>query len=128
MRSSFLLLSVLACLTGCGSDKPEEIPLCTASIEPAIRIEVLDAATNAPISCGAQAVIEKSGFQETVKNEAGAGCYDGNMLQGAYERAGVYKVTVTKSGYSPWSADNVTVTSDICHVKTVTLQAMMQPL
>jgi hypothetical protein len=128
MRSTFLSLSLLICLTGCGSEETPEVPVCTASIEPAISIEVRDASTNAQISCGAQALIEKAGYQETIENPTGPNCYDGIMLQGAYERPGVYTVTVTKPGYSPWSIDNVIVTSNICHVNTVTLQAAMQPL
>jgi len=128
MRLHFLLLCVFACCIGCGPDNPNEgAPLCTASLEPAIRIEVRDANTTDPISCGAQAVIEQGTFQETVENPSGPGCFDGVMLVGAYERSGVYKVTVTKPGYNPWSVENITVTSNICHVNTVTLQATLQP-
>ena len=132
MRSSLLSLSVLLCLTGCGSKSKSELPgyACTASINPvpAVRIDVRDALTDAHISCGSQAVIEQGKFQETVQNPAGAGCYDDVLLEGAYERPGIYTVTVTKPGYGTWSKDNVAATTDLCGVIPVTLKASLQPL
>jgi hypothetical protein len=43
------------------------------------------------------------------------------------ENAGGYTVTVEQAGYRPWTRTNVRVTSDACHVKTVSLTALLQP-
>jgi hypothetical protein len=45
----------------------------------------------------------------------------------AHERAGVYTVTVQQDGYANWTRNDVTVTHDECHVRTVQLTALLQP-
>lgn len=46
----------------------------------------------------------------------------------AFERPGTYRVTVTAEGYRPWAKDGVRVTEGECHVQTVELEALMQPV
>jgi len=43
----------------------------------------------------------------------------------AYERAGTYQVTVTASGYKPWTKSAVAVAKDACHVIPVSLTARL---
>lgn len=46
----------------------------------------------------------------------------------AYERAGTYEVTVELAGNRPSRCIGVRVTSDECHVRTVHVTALLQPL
>lgn len=46
--------------------------------------------------------------------------------QGATGRSGVYDVTVTKTGYLPWTREDVRV-DQCCHCRTASLTAELQP-
>ncbi len=46
----------------------------------------------------------------------------------AGERAGIYEVSVTHTGYEDWVLGSVRVEEDECHVITVHLRAAMHPL
>jgi hypothetical protein len=48
-------------------------------------------------------------------------------IRGAHERPGTYRVTVKKNGYGDWRASAV-VRDGVCHVQTVDLTALLQPL
>jgi len=41
--------------------------------------------------------------------------------------AGVFEVVVERTGYRPWSRANVRIRQGRCHVKTVSLTALLQP-
>ena len=51
---------------------------------------------------------------------------NGVPINGPIEQAGAFHVTVRHDGYRDWSRD-VRVVSDRCHVKPVSLTALMQP-
>ena len=115
-------------LGACGGDSvndPDQGIVCTTELRPAIMVNVLDEATGAPASCGAQALITASGYSETVQNPAGPGCVSTLLLSGAVERAGIYTVAVSKPGYRDAVLGPVAVLADICHVQTVTLTARL---
>ena len=48
-------------------------------------------------------------------------------LYGVGERPGTYTVTLEKPGYKTWTQTGVRITSDVCHVRTVTLHAHLIP-
>lgn len=48
-------------------------------------------------------------------------------FSGAYEKAGVYSLTISKSGYQTYVSDLITVSSDCCHVIPQTLDVVLQP-
>lgn len=128
MRRDFWPLVVLVLvLNGCGEGggSDSDVWACTASIEPGIRIEVVDRETGIPISCGARAILTDEEYVESIENSSEGACFDSLMLAGAFERPGIYNITVSKEGYLDWTAESVEVTSSICHVNTVTLQAQM---
>ncbi len=119
----FVLLLLSSCNQKTTSDG--ETIFCTASVDPAIRIEVFDMETGQPNSCGAKATIADGNFSEVVENFDGADCNDSIMLTGADERAGTYNISVVKDDYLEWNASNIQVTANICHVNTITLQAYL---
>ena len=49
-------------------------------------------------------------------------------MVGAGERPGTYDITITKDGFMTWTAENVTVTADECHVIPVSLDANLIPV
>ena len=46
---------------------------------------------------------------------------------GAAERAGTYRITVSKAGYQTWTRTGVQVTADVCHVHPAQAEARLQP-
>lgn len=48
-------------------------------------------------------------------------------FSGAYEKSGIYTVTVSKLGYQTYVSDLITVSSDCCHVIPQTLNVVLQP-
>jgi len=117
-----LILGVALLVAACGGDTDSEQPIvCTTELRPGITLTVLEDATGAPASCGAQALITASGYSETVQHPSTMpGCADTVPLSGAYERPGVYNVTVSKPGFRDVTLGNLAVEAGVCHVNTVT--------
>ena len=67
--------------------------------------------------------IANIGFQQALEVFPGSPC----SYAGPWERAGLYDVTVTKSGYADAVQRAVRVTADECHVQTVVLTIRLSP-
>lgn len=121
-RIALLACRVLlpATLSGCDILDPG---VCTTDVQPAIVVEVRDAATQAPAASGATGVARDGSFADPLR------AYDlgenALKLRGADERPGTYTVTVDKPGYQQWKQENVRVRDGRCHPQTVTLQASL---
>jgi hypothetical protein len=87
-------------------------------------VEVRDAVTHEAIADGARLIVRDDDYVETVEGPPVPGL---PYLQAAGERAGVYSVTVQKTGYQDWTRAPVWVRDDGCHVSTVRLRAQLQP-
>jgi hypothetical protein len=115
-------LSIAACLAGlaaagCG----EALGLvCTADFRYGLSINVT--AQGAPAAEGAEGIAIDGAYVETLELLA-----PGTLL-GAGERPGTYDVTITKTGYMTWSAQDVRVDADECHVIGVALEASLIPV
>lgn len=94
---------------------------CTDEARPGLVVTVRDSVTTATLS-GAQVVARTATTADTSRGDLPNGAY---AL--AYETPGTYEVTVEKAGYRLWMRGNVRVTRDECHVKTVSLTALLQP-
>lgn len=119
---------VLLLVSACGGSSDSEPVVCTASIEPGIRIQVTDSVSGNPISCGASALVTAGTYSEAVANPSGTGCFDTAMLMAAFERPGTYAVTVSKAGYLDFAVNDVVVTAGVCHVNTVTVEARLSSM
>jgi hypothetical protein len=123
-------LSLALGLSGCGGDSNDAATgpgggiVCTANLVPALSISVLDDATGMGTACGATAVVTEGPFSETVQTPAFPAC-DDFVLGAALERTGTYSVVVSKAGYQNFTASNIVVTANPCHVNTVTVTARM---
>ena len=124
--SKISCLAAAALLSACGGGSDSTVA-CTTQVVAGLRIQVLDRTSGSPISCGASATVTAPGYSRTVDNPAGPTCSNATVLTAADERTGTYAITVTKSGYLPFSTSNVVVTADECHVRTVDVEARLTP-
>lgn len=97
-------------------------PACTLEMRPGIAMDIRDSVTNAPAGVGARVITRDGEFADTasVLGETG---WSGGL---ADERPGTYTVTVEKDGYRPWTRNGIRVTKDACHVRTVSVTALLQ--
>lgn len=102
---------------------------CTTEAVPALQVVVSDARTGAPVSGGYTVVARAGTFVDSVTVPENGGWWDPTQgVSLAREHAGRYEVTVRKAGYAGWRRTGVVVTRDECHVRTVRLDAWLEPL
>ena len=89
--------------------------MCTLEARAGLVIEVIDAATGAPLD-GAVGTVAEGSSQEPLRGFGGE-------LFGAYEQPGKYQVFVASSGYRTWVSSEIQVRCGMCHVETVRVQA-----
>lgn len=115
-----LIFAAATTLLGCSVFDPLD---CTTEARPAITVAVLDSVTNEPVGEGGTITATNG---TTVYSAVTHDDYPG-PYQLAHEKAGQFTVAVEMSGYARWSRDDVRVTRDECHVRTVSLTALLQP-
>ncbi len=124
------LLAVAACFgvfPGCSADSGIRSPgrPCTANWVPGISIRVVDAETDEPAACGTSSIVTAAGYSAALDDYCEA--YPRSpWLQGAWERRGVYRVSLQKPGYQTWTSEEIVVTGDECHVHTIELEARLE--
>ncbi len=96
--------------------------VCTLEARSAVTVELHDARTGAALTGPATVVARAGSYADTASIPE-----DMSSTGLAYERAGLYEVTVRKSGYRDWTRQDVAVTRDECHVRTVQLRADLEP-
>lgn len=121
-------LFVLVAFSGCNEKTTEDgdVVICTPVIIPALKIEVLDKDTGLANACGATVIVQDGDFIEELSNVAGDDCNEGFTFTAADERPGQYDITVSKDGYTDWNQYDVVVSSNVCHVNTITVQAYLE--
>jgi hypothetical protein len=102
-------------------------PVCTDEFRPGLVVFVKDSVTRAGVASGASLVVREGSYKDSVAAPDSTPFLDNLSLDAAGERSGTYQVTVLKRGYATWLKSNVRVTSNVCHVNTVTLTALLQP-
>ncbi len=113
-------VGLLAALAVAGCNVEPIGPICTAIAVFGINLEVRGAG-GAPAAQGAIGVAREGAFVDTLL------VLDELRMAGAVERAGTYELEVSKPGHETWSATNVTVTEDECHVIPVQLDVNLIP-
>ena len=107
---------------------PTPVPrLCTDILISGLAVEVRDAGTGLPAAYNATGTIIDGSYKETLEGGMTTTPETALLLVGAWERAGIYDVTVEKPWYRTWSMAHVAVLADECHVQTVHLQANLEP-
>lgn len=123
LRAIIFAIPLAALLSGCDLIGTA----CPQSEEPAIRIEVRDAASGAPAAEGATGFVREGAFTDSLRVTGGASSGE-FIMSAATERPGTYDVLIEKSGYRDWMREGVRVRSGECGVATVTLQAQLERL
>jgi hypothetical protein len=95
--------------------------ICTMEARAGLNVEIFDSVSGAPAADGARVLAVAPAIRDSA-----TGSGNSSTVSLAYERAGTYTVTVSRSGYRTWSRLNVEVTRDQCHVIPVRLTARLQ--
>ena len=121
--SWLLPLALLLALGACGEFFGGQ--LCTAHMAPGITVTITDSVSAEPRADDAVALAREGAFVDTL----GPAVAQGGVLisrQGAWERKGIYQVTVRAAGYRDWVRSGVIVRPGDCHVQQVELHAPLQ--
>jgi hypothetical protein len=104
--------------------------LCTADLRPAVIVEIRDAATNAPLALEASGVVREAAYTDSLRPAEGLTADPSTLYSraAAHERPGVYSVEVKRPGYATFGVNDVRVDRDVCHVRTVRVQAALVAL
>jgi hypothetical protein len=119
MRAARLLCLVPAFMLLAGCDDTGTSPICPAVVVPAVRVVVVDGATDVDLGRSAtgwwvsgerRGVLEKSYLESKIDLKA-------------YGPAGRYSVIVHHPGYRTWGRDDIRVRAGNCGPQTVTVLA-----
>jgi hypothetical protein len=105
--------------TACGLVEPT---MCTAEAVPGSVVEISDSLTGEALTGPAAGEVREGTHWEHLVFHGSA------VARAATERPGRYDVEVRHAGYRTWTMRGVRVVRDVCHVRTVTLQARLQRL
>jgi hypothetical protein len=102
-------------------------PGCTLISVPGVVVEIHDSVDGTPLAATARGVVQEGAYTDSLQLDGAAGA-DALVRSAAYERPGVYTVTVEHEGYAQWRQGGVWVRGDDCHVETEHLGAYLQPV
>lgn len=127
MRLAVGCLAIVGAITACTelpqtAAEPSIAPSCTMSEIPGIRLFIVDS-LDGPFRGPVTTTLRDGAFSQTIAFPATYGL-DHRFL--AYERPGTYSITLEAPGYKTWRRENIVVTPQGCHVKTVSVTALMQ--
>ena len=117
LRSGIAVVLIAAGSLACNGD-------CAGVGSPAFSIDVIEDATGLPAAAGATAYVFRRPeltLVDAVESE------DTQRILAAWEQSGRFDVLVEKTGYWPWTQNNVLVeTYSTCTTKTVNLIARLR--
>ncbi len=126
----YLCLLLLACTDP--FEDPFEGFVCTASIEPAIVVRLVNGETGMEglpgfaLMARPFGTVRDGGYVDSLRVSS----FSEDTLHSVWaapERPGRYDVLVRIGGYGDWHALGVTVEGGVCHVQTVELRAVLLP-
>lgn len=127
MMQRIVLCCVAVTLAACGI--LPEFATCTTSIEPALIVEIRDAASDAPLAFAARGVVRDGSYVDSLRPYESTGPAPTQVLfsrRAAEERAGTYSVEVLLEGYARWTQTGLRVERGTCHVETRRIVARLQ--
>ena len=110
-----------ACSSASGIFDPGTDTVCTLEARPGIGLTAFDSVSGQGLST-IGTVVAQDGTHSDTAFALPATPVNYSM---AYERPGTYTVTASFNGYQTWKATGVVVQRDVCHVKTVQLNARL---
>lgn len=118
--------TILACLplvvAACGG--PSET-VCTLEARAGVNVTVTDSVSGTPVASAITVIVQDGAYRDSTTVPAGSP-QGSNSVGSAWEREGVYSVTVHADGYSIWTRSGVRVESGECHVKASSVSAKLQ--
>jgi hypothetical protein len=120
-----LVVASLLTLTACDAITGLFPGDCTTMPVPAIRIDVVDSITGVTIGSGATVRVRDGSFTYSLVVPTDPTSGAPGPISLGFERAGVYQISVSHPEYRDWSASDVRVTRDRCHVRTAILVARL---
>ena len=117
-------MCIMAAVGLCGCSSLFETG-CKTNAASSFSVFVHDSLSGASIEAGSQLLWSGPSTGSTVAPTDVAN--NGFPISGPFEQSGTFHVTVRHDGYRDWSRD-IRVTSDRCHVKPVSVTALMQRL
>jgi hypothetical protein len=94
--------------------------VCSGVVHPGIVVIVVDSISGAGLARGALVTAVDSGFIDTLS------AFSDSVATSLRARPGIYRVNVSRTGYSAWSRDSVQVVRQgTCDVQTATLTARL---
>ena len=129
MRLTRTLAALGACVTILGCDFLTEPRVCMLGASPSIAVLAVDSVSGDTLWSGTTLIQSGDGFIDSVTAPEGAppNGYARLSVSGAYERPGLYTVTVRRAEYLEWQRPNVRVRNATCGVNTVELTARLVP-
>ncbi len=107
------IVSFILLFNGCKENDDENI-ICTLNYVYGLDINLVEKSTENPITGNVKIIAKDGDYEETLEN------YDpSTSFYGAGERKGTYTLTVTSDNYKTYISEPIVVTSDECHVITV---------
>jgi hypothetical protein len=119
------LAALLPLAAGTACDRVTEPVACTAIAVSSLNVTVRDAATSGRL-CDATVTAVLAGVSYELRR-SGRPDSTGCTYAGPEERAGIFEVRVSRSGYAAAVVANVQVTADVCHVIPVALTVDLHP-
>ncbi len=118
-----ILIICLFIFLSCASNKIDDGIPCTEEARAGLNITVKNAVTGQILGEGITVKATDGNYTETLE------FFNGNnpVFSGAWERAGIYIITVSGVGYVTFVSDAITVTADECHVIPQQIQIVLQP-
>jgi hypothetical protein len=101
--------------------------VCTTVVEPGIVVRIEDSVSGELRAAAAAALALAPGYSDSLRPYESEGNGELVSRAGAYERPGIYVVSLEEAGYRPWRAAQIWVLPGRCHVMTVRLVARLQP-
>lgn len=103
-------------------EQNEEPVTCTLEFVYGLHITLIDANTKESITDNITVVIKDGDYEEVLQTIESS-----THFFGAGERSGTYTVTVTSDNYKTFVSEPILVTSNECHVKTVSKTFELEP-
>ena len=119
------LLAIVLVTFPCVAAACSPTEACDAVLYSTFTVYVKDSVSGTPIASGARLIVRDGAFVDTVSGSPNG--LDAEPLLTDWERAGIYDLTVQKSGYQDWGQRGINVSMrNRCDVNQVTLTARLQ--
>jgi hypothetical protein len=124
-RHCIALVAATLALAGCDAITGLFSGGCKTNLVAAVSVTIVDSIGGGSLTNGATVRVQDGAYADSITVPIDTSSNFAPTIALAWERPGVYQVTVRHAGYRDWNASNVRVTKDECHVHTAVLTARL---